>query len=243
MGKVIGTLLLVIVLVIAGGAWWLYRSLDSVVASAIRSVGPEITGVDVGVQAVKILPTEGAATITGLSLGNPSGFKTPKAVGVGEVQLKLDVATVTKDVVRIREVQVIAPQITYEYASGGSNLDVIQRQVEAYLAQHGGSDSPKDKPAKKFIIDQLRISGAKVDLSTGLLQGKALTMPLADVHLKDIGKKNGGATGAEVAREVMGALTKGATNLASKASIGGAVDSVKESASKAGNAIKELFSK
>lgn len=241
MGKVIGIVLLVLVLVVAGGAWWLYRSLDSVVASAIRTYAPQITGVDVSLQGVKILPAEGTASLTGLVLGNPKGFKTPQSVSVGEVQLKLDVASVTKDVVHIQEVLINAPQITYEYASGGSNLDVIQRQVEAYLAQNSQPPSASDKPPRKFIIDQLRITGAKVDLSAGLLQGKSLTLPLADANLRDIGKKNGGATGAEVAREVVGALTKGASTVASKASVGGVVDGVKEGASKAGNAIKGLF--
>ena len=45
MKKILLGIAVVVLLGIAGGVWWLYSSIDSMVASAIRKYGPEITGV------------------------------------------------------------------------------------------------------------------------------------------------------------------------------------------------------
>lgn len=242
MKKVFLFLSIVVVLAVAGGAWWLYRSLDSVVASAIRSYGPEITGVPVSLDSVHIDASAGTAEIKGLVLGNPKGFKTPQAAQLGAIRVRLDVASLTGDVVRIQEVLIDAPVVTYEYASGTNNLEQVQRNVSLYLAQHGGNTAQdKQAPGKKLIIDSLVIRGAKAEVSASALQGKSITVPLADVHLKDIGKKAGGATPAQVAEQVVGTLSYGATK--ATAGIAGVADSIKSGAAAAGNAIKGLFSK
>ncbi len=241
MKKMVLWLALIVLLALGGAGWWLYHSLDRVVASAIRSYGPAITGVPFTLDAVHIDASAGTAEIRGLVLGNPAGFQTPQAVKLGLIRVKLDVASLTGDVIRVQEVLLDAPVVTYEYASGTNNLEQIQRNVSSYLASHGGSAGAKDSPGKKLIIDQLIIRGAKAEVSAAALQGKSMAVPLADVQLKDIGKKQGGATPAQVAEQVVGALSYGATRAA--AGVSGAVDSIKSGAAAAGNAIKNLFSK
>ena len=57
--KLLLGLLLLLVLAAGGGIWWAYRSMDSLVASAIRGYGPDITGVAVKLDGVKIVPADG----------------------------------------------------------------------------------------------------------------------------------------------------------------------------------------
>ena len=244
MKKMALALLLIVLLVAGGAAWWVYQSRDRLVAEAIRSYLPAITGTSVSLEGVHIDATAGTAELRGLVLGNPAGFKMPHAVQVERVRVTLDVASLAQPVVRIQEVLVESPGVAYEYASGGSNLDHIQRQVSQYLAAHGGKDAAKPQdaePGKKLIIDSLVIRGAKAEVSARALNGKSLTVPLADVRLQDIGKKQGGATPAQVAEQVIGALSYGATRAAS--GVGGMADSIKSGAAAAGQAIKGLFSK
>ena len=237
MKKLLLGMALTVLLALAGGGWWLYHSLDRVVAAALRSYGPAITGVSMTLDSVHIDASAGSAEIRGLVLGNPAGFQTPQAVTLDLVRVKLDVASLTSDVIRVQDVLLEAPVVTYEYASGTNNLEQIQRNVSAYLASHGS----KESAGKKLIIDQLTIRGGKAEISAAALQGKRMAVPLADVHLRDIGKKQGGASPALVAEQVVGALSYGATRAA--AGISGAVDSLKNGAAAAGNAIKNLFSK
>jgi hypothetical protein len=243
MKKTLWTVLLVVLLALAGGVWWLYSSLDTVVASAIRAYGPDITGVTVKVAAVKIQPADGTALVRELQLGNPPGFKTARALFVGQISMKLDVASLTKDLVLVNEISIEQPEVTYEYAAGGSNLDVIQRHVDAYIAENLGSPgtSKKGEPEKKIIIENLYIKGAHAKVSADMLQGKVVTLPLSDLHLKDIGKKSNGVTPAEATRQVVGAVTKNATNAVTPLHLGGVVDSIKKGASSTVDAIKGIF--
>lgn len=243
MSKALWSALLVLVVVLGGGAWWLYTSLDRVVASAIKTYGPDIAGVSVKLDRVKIQPADGAAAVRGLEIGNPQGFKTARALSVTQISMKLDLASLTKDVVLVHEISIEQPDVTYEYAAGRSNLDAIQQHVEAYIAEKTGNPGqPKSTgPEKKLIIENLYIKGARAHVSAEVLQGKALTVPLSDMHMVDIGKKTNGVTPAEAAKQVVGALTQNATRAVAPFHPGGAVAGVKKGVSATTSAITGLF--
>jgi len=243
MKKILLGIAVVVLLGIAGGAWWLYSSLDSLVASAIRKYGPEITGVSVKLSGVSIKPADGTAALRGLVVGNPKGYQTDHALSLGEISMTLDIGSLTRDVILIKQISIIKPEVTYEYASGGSNLDAIQRHVDNYVAEKtGGKGGPKDKgPGKKLIIDHVYIKDAKASVSAEILKGKAISVPLPDLHLRDIGRKSNGATAGETAKQVLGAITQSVTQATDSLNLGGAVESVKKSAEAVGDKIKELF--
>ncbi len=236
-------IMMLLVAIVGGGAWWLHTSLDNVVASAIRHYGPEITGVRVKLDGVRIDAAQGRAALQGLELGNPPGFRTERALSVATVSVALDLASIAKDVVLIQEVVVDQPEVTYEHASGGSNLDVIQRQVEAKIAAMTGAqkDAKPDPNEKKIIIEHFYMKGARAKVSAEMLQGKTMTVPLADIHLTGIGKKAGGVTPAEATRQIVGAITQSATKGVSTLNLGGVVDGVKKGASAVTESVKGLF--
>lgn len=240
MSKFLWGALALVLAVVIGGAWWLHSSLDSVVASAIRSYGPQITGVSVHLDSVKIQPVDGAAALHGLQLGNPKGFKTDRALSVGQVSMQLDMASVTSDVVVIKDITIEQPEVTYEYASGGSNLDVIQRNVDAFVAQAVGKDTAPKGKEKKLIIEKLTMRGAHANVSADMLKGKSMTVPLPDLHMADIGKKSGGVTPAEATRQIVSALTENAKKAVTP-TLGGTVDTVKKGAGSAVDAVKGFF--
>ena len=125
-------------------------------------------------------------------MGNPAGFKADKAMSFGAVSVKIDMDSVTKDVIVIKEVVISGPDITYEYADGKDNFDVIQKNVEAFAMEMGAGgkkDAKDDKGGKKLIINHLYVRDGKVAISAGLLAGKEITVSLRTIYLKDIGKK------------------------------------------------------
>ena len=199
--------LAVAVLAAGGGLWWLYASRDALVKRAIEHFGPEITGVSVTVRRVKLEPAEGKGSIAGLEVGNPAGYKTPRSVTLGEMRLAIDFGTLTSDVVHLKELVIDAPAITYERGPGGDNLGVIQKNLGA----GGGAKKKSDAPGRKFVIDELRITNAKAHFSD------TVTLPMPDLHLRDVGKKSNGATAADITRTVWDSIAGNATNLASRA--------------------------
>lgn len=230
-------------LTLAGSVWWVYNSLDAQVASAIRRYGAEITGVPIRLTSATIIPVSGSAALRGLVVGNPDGFKTHQALSLGEISMTLDIGSLTSDVIRIKELRLVKPEITYEYATGGSNLDVLQRNVERYLSQQRGRQRTTEDsgPGKKLIIEHLYILNAQAHVSATTFQGEALSIPLPDLHLNDIGKKSNGATAGEAAKQVLTSLTQQVTQSAASLTVTTAGKTLQRGMEAASKTIKDLF--
>lgn len=219
-----------------GTGVWLYSSLDSLVKSAIETYGPEILGVSVKVGSVKLSPTSGQGTIKDLRIGNPSGYKTRQALALAEISVTLDPTSVTSSVVLIRSILVSGAQVSYEKIGNTTNLDAIQRNVDAYMRKHGGGQPASGGPQKKMIIDSLVIQGTKAELTAGLTGGSTISTSIPDVRLRDIGKRTNGATAGEVARQVVSALTANVTRAATAA-----LGNITKGAGKATDSVRGMF--
>ena len=219
---VILVLLGIAVLGVGAGAWWLYASRDALIKRAIEHFGPDLTGVSVRVNAVKFEPVDGRGAITGLEVGNPPGYSSAKALTLGEIRLAVDPATLTSDVVRIRELTIDAPSITYERGSKGDNLTTIQKHIESRLPKSKGGEGSKspDAPQRKFIVDHVMVKNGKVNY------GKAVSVGMPDIQLRDLGKTTNGATAAELVDEVWGQMTRAAMSRA-PAAVEGLRDRIK----------------
>jgi len=216
-----------VVLAAAGALWWVYASRDALVKQAIERFGPEITGVSVTVKRVKLEPTQGKGAIYGLEVGNPAGYGAPRAFTLGEMRLAIDFSTVTSEVIHIKEIVIDAPVITYERGPGGNNLEAIQRNIESKTGAPKKADS---SPGKKFVIDNLYVRNAKAQF------GETLSLPVPDLHLRDVGKQSNGASAGEIVKQVWGSLAGSATNLSSRA-----LEGVKGGAKSAVEGVRGLF--
>ena len=195
----------VIAAVLVGVALWLYLSLDQLVKRAIEHYGTEILQAAVTVERVKLAPVDGTGELRGLAIGNPKGFRNAHAATVGTIELAVDPATVAKDVVLVRRIVVIAPDITSEPGAKGSNFDVLQRNVERYL----GADkaAAKGSGGRRLIVERLTIRGARLSYTPPVMTGKAaLLFNLPDIHLTNVGKGRGGVTPGELTKIVVDAL-------------------------------------
>lgn len=202
----------ILLLVLGGAAWWAFHSLDFLVKTAVERYGPDILGVPVKLGAVQISAQNGAGAIRDLEIGNASGYSAPRAVKVGTATLAVDPSTLTSNVVVVREISVISPDITYEIgANGKANLDAIQRNIESYLKRTGTQPEPGKQPAsksdgRKFIFERISIRSAKVQVTNPLLKGGGLSFTLPDIELRDLGKNSGGITPSQAASIVASTL-------------------------------------
>lgn len=217
---------------------FVFGNLDSLVKDVIEEQGTRVAGVPVSVSGVKIEVLDGRAAINGLTVGNPSGFKTDSAISLGGISVALDTASVSQPVIVIKEISVDGPAVTYELMSGGNNIGAIADNVKK---NSGGGSSSSSAPSsgdsggtdKKLIIETLKVRGGKVTIAASLLdQGKALEARLPDITLRNIGKDSGGATPEEVAAEVMAALTDAASRAAASIGVGKTLEALKQNLGK-----------
>ena len=234
-----------LLLALGGGSWWVYQSRDDLLASAIRGYGPQITGVNFQLAQVRLQPLDGSAELQGVQLGNPKGFRTPHALVVEQLRIRLEPASLRQQVVHIHEITIQQPEVGYEHVAGDSNLDAIERNVAAYVAAHspaaqagaGGAQEPKTR----VVIDQFNMVGARAHVTAELLQGKTVTLALPDIHLRDLGKRNGGITPAEATAQIVAAIRQETTRAVLPLHLDGMVGGIRKGASALVDKVKGFF--
>lgn len=201
--------LAVLAAIAIAAAWLAFNYLDVIVKVALEHWGPDVAGVSVKVDEVQISPQDGRGRITGLEIGNPPGFAAPRAARFGEIRVALDPATVTSDVIVVRALVIEAPQLAYERGDKSTNLDVIQKSIEAY-AKRSGSGGTKATVGpgvkRKFIVERLEIRKGRVTMTSRSLRGQGVGFDLPDMVLRDVGKREGGVTASQVAALVASTL-------------------------------------
>ncbi|HIJ92430.1 MAG: hypothetical protein QF511_06510 [Rhodospirillales bacterium] len=198
------------VLIFVGAVFLAGYNMNSLVKEAVEKFGTEATLAEVKLDKAEISLKSGEGSLKGLKVGNPKGFKTPSAFEMGSIGIKMDIETITQDPIVIKEIVITGPQVTYELAGTNSNIDAIQKNVDAYSKQFPTGENVKKSEGErsKLIIENIYIRGGNIGVSAGFLKGKTMNASLPDIHLKDIGKKEKGVDPSQVIQEVMGSMTK-----------------------------------
>jgi uncharacterized protein involved in outer membrane biogenesis len=201
--KVLAVLVLLgVIAAVAAGVFFL----DPIVTKTVNTVGPRVTGTRVELDAAKVSPLTGGATLTGLSVGNPEGWTGDKAFYLGEVRASVNPASLLGDFVMVNEVFIDGPEFVYERRLlGGSNIDALLKQIEDNTG--GGATPPTTiepggevKKPLKFAVKSFRLQNAKMTL---VVAGQKITVPLPPLTIADLGVTEGGITADQVASRVL----------------------------------------
>ena len=230
--------ILVVVLVLALVAvLTLPLTIGPIVKTAASVGGPKALGVPVSVGNVSLNPLAGRLVVSQVKVGNPQGYSDKNAFEVEKVEIGLDIQSLRSNTIQVRKIQIDAPGIVFETKDGKSNFDTILAHAKKTSDEEKIKEIGKDtKPGKKVVIDAFSLSDAKVSYASSLTLGKAVTLPLPSVTLKNIGKASGGVTFMDAVMEIMkgvlGGITQAATGITGAAGdllkdVGGAGDAVK----------------
>ena len=208
-------IIVVLVVLVTVGA---FLFLDQLVQKGVEKVGPAIAKVEVKLRDADLSPLSGSGELKGLLIGNPPGFKTPAAIQVGSVAVKVDPGSIMGEKMVVRWVRVNAPEITFEAGAGGNNLSKILENVQGTETKPPATEEEKKATTKKLQVDEFVITGGKVHVSATMLGGKAATVPLPEISLTNLGQGPEGITPAELTKRVLSAVLDGTLK-----SVGGAV--------------------
>jgi hypothetical protein len=226
--------LLVLALVAVG------MMLGSILKKGVETVGPMVTKTELKLDHAHLSLLTGSGSVKGLLVGNPEGFNSPSAIKVGKATLGVKPGSVFADKVHVTHLRVEAPEITFEGVPGGNNN--LSKLLENVQAATGGGQTDKGKPgskpgsgaSRKLQVDEITITGAKVNASLPLLGGKALTLPLPDIQIRDLGQGPDGITTAELTRRILSEVTVATLKAVDK----GAADLGKTATDAAAGAVK-----
>lgn len=185
----------------------LYVRLDSIVKSAIETVGPRMTLASVKVSSVHISPFSGTGRIHQLEIGNPRGFQSDTALKLKNVRVSLVPRSLASEKIVIRELIVDGPEITYEVIGSGSNLQKIQKNIESFVPASKTEGKTAPGKEKKLEIGLFVLKNAKVHVLYRVIGNQELDLSLPDIRLEGIGHGPGGATAKEAVSAVFQAIT------------------------------------
>ncbi len=195
-GVVVVVLIIIIVMAVS--------NLGPMIKTAVNKYGPGITKTDVRLNDVDVSLFSAEATLTDFLLGNPQGFNTPHAMTVKKIHVNVDEKSILEDPIVIDKIEVLAPHINYEIKGKTDNFRALLDNIKKTTGAKEAPPEPKqptpaegEKPKKNILIKEFILKDGTVDLATTVLKDQTVTATLPDLHLTDIGKKEGGTTPAK----------------------------------------------
>lgn len=212
-------LVLVGLIVLAGIAMLvLVGNIDKVVKGAMEGVGSELMGVPVTVSFVGIKLKNGEGEISGLVIGNPTGFTSTSAFQMDVIRLGINIGSIRKQPIIINELTIDKPIVNLEVKDdGSSNLQTIADSMEkngskadknAAEEQPTTEATPKGEPVK-IAFKKLNITGVTVNVIKEGVAAQSETVVIQDIMLTNVGGTEG-ITPAELGRLIFGEITNSA---------------------------------
>jgi len=178
MKKTIFAVIIILVVVIAGAVFYVFSNLDAIVKAAIEEFGSNAVKTSVQVEDVEIRLTEGAATISGLTVANPDGFSLPQAFSLGEILVDINLEKTHKELIAIDAVHIVAPQVFYEINAGrNGSLNILKDNLGMSAGASTGA-SAGSEPAAGAAGDPVRLDIARFEFKDASLHARVV--PLKD---------------------------------------------------------------
>ncbi|MCW8924460.1 MAG: hypothetical protein OQK69_12690 [Gammaproteobacteria bacterium] len=235
MKKLIPALILIIIIAIAAGVYFVLTNLDALIEAAIEKYGSEATQTSVLVDGVKTDLANGTAAITGLTIGNPAGYEFANAFSLGEIRVGIDLESLQEEPYVINEIAVLAPQVFVEVNEDNkTNLNELKDNLaagakdsaqgqETREAAAGGSSEPR------LIIRRVTFADGGIQARVAALKNKEYQLTLPRFDMRDLGGSKG-ATPGEIANEILKRLTDRAGDVVKKEIVDAQVKKLKEKA-------------
>jgi len=102
-------------------------------------------------------------------------------------------------------------------------------------------DTQDSEPGKKAVIEHLYVKSATTRVSAELLGGEAVSVPIPDLHLKDIGGKSGGVTAGEATNQILGSIVRQVSTAMTSVGVNTATNTIQKSVDSVTQTIKKRF--
>lgn len=192
MKRAIFVLLTIVLLVAAAIA----LSIDRIAGSAIERGSRYALGVDTHVGFVRLAPLAGEVRVNHLRISNPPGFDGRHFLAFDRFDLKTDLASLRRDVVRVPLFRLEGVDLSLERKGDRSNTDAIFESLEKFESK--GPASAKSKPGaagpeRRYVVSKLEIRDVTAHVEWNALAAKESAL---EVHVDGIELQNpGGARG------------------------------------------------
>ncbi|MEH6402189.1 MAG: hypothetical protein V7750_02375 [Sneathiella sp.] len=190
----------------------IYISIGSVIVDTIEAKGSQITQTKVTLKEADFSPSTGVTTLVQLKIANPIGFESKHAFSFDTIELWIDPETLASDVLVIKSMVLVAPEIIYEINESADNLRALKNYIQNSLEK----TTSQPFTGKKIIIENFFVRNGIVVVQAAEIKGQKKTAQISDIQLKDIGRAENGLVPAEMMQRLLLPLLRQTTIAALK---------------------------
>ncbi len=182
--------------------------IDSIAKTAIERGGSFALGVPTTLESADVGIMSGTFSMSGLNVANPPGYSGPRFFGLKSGAVAANLGSVTKDVVEIPSLHLDGIRVSLERNLKGSNFKTILENMKKFESKDA---APKvaDEGGKKFIVREIIVRDVEVKVQIlGLpgVESPAVTIPIHEIKLNNVGTAEGGITAGEITNVVVKAV-------------------------------------
>ena len=181
----IGLVVLLIVVVLVIGL-----AVDSIVKASIETGGSYALGVATEVKSVDLGVFSGKATIDGLQVANPEGFKSECLMKSGRFHVAVTPGSLMSDTVEVTRFELDGLEMNIEQTLSGSNVKTILKNLEKFESDEEPTEEqpPAEEPppgeGKKIKVDTILIKD--VTARFYLLSSTPVPVRIPEMKLENI---------------------------------------------------------
>jgi hypothetical protein len=202
---VVALVLLGLVVAAAGAGALL---IDSVIRQNLASGLSYWLKVPVTIDSVRLRMVQGAIDLRGLTIANPGGFATGRALRFGEIRARVAPATLLKEVIEVPEVEIRSPELTVEGSLAGSNVAQLIKNLDATMAERkraGLEPPPGGEQEPRYRVTRILITDARLNVSATFLGGREASVVTPRIELTNLPSE---LTLGELTQRVLGAIVR-----------------------------------
>ncbi|HRK30614.1 MAG TPA: hypothetical protein PLD59_06000 [Tepidisphaeraceae bacterium] len=178
----------------------LFLRIDSIVRSTVESQAAKQLSVPAKLGAARVGILSGYVSLSNFDLGSPTGFASQQMFQLGSVDAKVSYSELRQTPMRITSIDINKPTLVLEQQAMRFNVKAFIDQLPPF------SD---DSETVRMIIDELRISGAKVLVRPGIPGlAEEIQVNVPSIDVKNIGTADGATNGAAIKDVVITVITQ-----------------------------------
>ena len=163
--------------------------LGQIVKSGFNKYAPASVGTDTHISSATLSPLSGAGALSNLYVANPKGWTEPTALTAGKIRIQLETSSIFKETVVINELVIDDVAFNYETHFLSSNIGDLVNNANGASKSNSGTPQPESHgQARKFVIQHLKITNAKVKVGVG---PSSVTLPVDTIELHNVGSGQG----------------------------------------------------
>ena len=165
---------------------------NSIMKTGIETAATKTLNVGVSIDDLDLSILGGSVGLKNLVINNPPGYQHDKLLELGKARISVDIGSLLKDTVHIREIVFDGVNVVLEQKGiTSNNIQDVIKSIPQGKPKPEAEKEPQ-KPGKKLHIDNLELKNITVNAKLLPIPGKAdtVTLTLEPIQMTNLGSDN-----------------------------------------------------